>query len=71
MMKNRMMNWQHRLDATLRERTRLKMGGWLGTRPDTTERVSRDQKRMESSLVLASAPKRLLPQARGKVPFTG
>ena len=44
MMKNRMMNWQHRLDATLREMTRLKMGGWL---------------------------RRLLPQARGAIPFTG
>jgi hypothetical protein len=70
-MKNRMMNWQHRLDATLREMTRLKMGGWLGTQPDTTQRVSHDQKRMESQQVLRTARKGLLPQARGQVPFTG
>ena len=31
-MKKRMMNWQHRLDATLRELTRLKLGGWQSER---------------------------------------
>ncbi len=70
-MKNRMMNWQHRLDATLREMTRLKMGGWQGTRSDTAERVSHDQERLESPRLLGSAQKGLLPLARGQVPFTG
>lgn len=70
-MKNRMMNWQHRLDATLREMTRLKMGSKLGPRSDTAERVSHGMKRIESPQVLGSARKGLLPQARGEVPFTG